>query len=104
MDKREKEKKTISKMIHIYHKGKHKGDELCIDCAKLERYAYERIDRCPFMATKSFCSNCKVHCYRGDMRKMIKEVMRYSGPRMLYHDPIMAIDHLISTIKERKNK
>ena len=27
-------------------------------------YARECSDKCPFMETKTFCSNCRVHCYR----------------------------------------
>ncbi len=100
--KRIKEKKTISKMIAIYCKGKHKTKDLCDDCKELETYAHRRIDLCPFMETKTFCSNCKVHCYQKDMQEKIKAVMRYSGPRMLIHDPVMAISHLIESNKERK--
>jgi hypothetical protein len=29
------------------------------------------------------------------MKKKIVEVMRYAGPRMLLHHPILAIQHLI---------
>ncbi len=100
--KKEKEKKTISLMIKLYCKGKHRQKELCKDCLALENYAHKRIDLCPFMENKSFCSNCKIHCYEEKMRIKIKEVMRYSGPRMLLYDPLMALDHLISSFRERK--
>lgn len=30
-------------------------------------YARLRSDKCPFMETKTFCSNCKVHCYKEDI-------------------------------------
>lgn len=103
-EKRAKEKKTISLMIAIYCKGKHKQDTLCKKCKELETYAHSRIMCCPKMETKTFCSNCKVHCYSNEMRQRIKEVMRYSGPRMLIHDPVMAISHLISSFKERRRK
>ena len=68
--KREREKRTVSLMIRIYCKKKHgtrKG--LCPECEALDAYARMRSDKCPFMETKTFCSNCKVHCYKADMRE-----------------------------------
>jgi len=41
-----------------------------------------------------------VHCYKPAMRENIRAVMRYSGPRMISHHPLMAIQHLID--KRRK--
>ena len=84
-DKREREKRMVSEMIALYCRKKHhtKGG-LCPECADLEAYARMRSDKCPFMETKTFCSNCKVHCYKPVMREKIREVMRFSGPRMLF--------------------
>jgi hypothetical protein len=101
--KREREKMLVSQMIAIYCKKQHhtKGN-LCPDCAALRDYAIQRSDKCPFMETKKFCSNCKVHCYKPDMREKIREVMRFSGPRMLFHHPITAIRHVIESTKEKR--
>ena len=100
--KREREKETVSLMIRLYCRKKHGGKTLCPECAALEAYARQRSDRCPFMETKTFCSNCKVHCYKADMRKKIQAVMRFSGPRMIFHHPIMAIRHVVETKKEQR--
>ena len=100
--KREREKETVSLMIRLYCRKKHGGKELCPACAELDAYARLRSDKCPFMETKTFCSNCKVHCYKKDMREKIREVMRFSGPRMIFHHPIMAIRHVIESKKEMK--
>ena len=100
--KREREKETVSLMIDIYCRKKHGGRTLCHDCAALKSYARQRSDKCPFMETKTFCSNCKVHCYKPDMREKIREVMRFSGPRMIFHHPVMAIRHVIESKKEKK--
>ena len=54
------------------------------------------------MQTKTFCSNCRVHCYKPDMREKIRQVMRFSGPRMLFYHPIRAIRHVIETKKEKR--
>ena len=101
--KRLREKETVSQMISIYCKKKHGARQgLCPDCAALEEYARLRSDKCPFMETKTFCSNCKIHCYKPDMREKIWEVMRFSGPRMLFVHPIMAIRHVIESKKEKR--
>ena len=101
--KRERETRTVSLMIRIYCKKKHgtkKG--LCPECEALDAYARMRSEKCPFMETKTFCSNCKVHCYKADMREKIRAVMRFSGPRMIFSHPIMAIRHIIESKREKK--
>ena len=102
--KREKEKEVVELMIRLYcHKKHHtKGDELCSSCKELVDYAHLRSDKCPFMETKTFCVNCKVHCYKPEMREKIREVMRFSGPRMIFHHPVLAIKHVVSTKQEKR--
>ncbi len=130
--KREREQEIVSQMIALYCKGNHsahrsvslreRGGEmrqmregaalrergsgerwdLCPECAELEAYAHARSERCPFMEEKTFCSNCTVHCYRPEMRERIRTVMRYAGPRMLFHHPVMAIRHMIESQHERR--
>ena len=101
--KREREKKIVSQMIALYCKKKHGGKKgLCTECEELMQYARLRSDKCPFMETKTFCSNCKVHCYKPDMREKIREVMRYSGPRMIFTHPITAVRHVIESKKEKR--
>lgn len=102
--RRKEEKQIIDLMIKIYCNNNHgTSDRLCPDCKKLSEYAQTRIDKCPFMETKTFCSNCKVHCYSEEMRNNIKKVMRYSGPRMMLYHPILAIKHAISSRHTRSN-
>lgn len=100
--KRQREKETVSLMISLYCRKKHGHRELCPECAALDAYARQRSDKCPFMQTKTFCSNCKVHCYRPEMRQKIQQVMRYSGPRMIFYHPIMAVHHVICSKLEKK--
>lgn len=102
VSKREQEKDTIAYMITYYCKKNHHEKELCPKCLALLEYANKRIDLCPFMDTKTFCSACKVHCYKSDMREEIRKVMRYSGPRMLLHKPIMALRHVYIERKEKR--
>ena len=100
--KREREKEVVSLMIALYCRKKHGCKTLCPKCAALDAYARQRSDNCPFMETKTFCSNCKIHCYKKDIREKIREVMRFSGPRMIFYHPIMAIHHVIESKKEKK--
>ncbi len=100
--KREREKAMVSQMIALYCRKNHHRGELCPACAALAEYARQRSDKCPFMESKTFCSNCAVHCYKPEMREKIRAVMRYSGPRMIFHHPVAAVRHLVETKKEKK--
>lgn len=105
--KRRKEQLVVGKMIELYCRKKHSGGgkgHLCPACQKLLSYASDRSEHCPFMAQKTFCSNCKVHCYKPEMREQIREVMRYAGPRMLLHHPVLAVWHVLCSRKEKKRK
>lgn len=92
-----RESKTVRKMIALYCHAHHStsGESLCDDCRVLSEYALERIKGCPFGADKPTCDRCPIHCYRPEMREKIRQVMRYAGPRMLWHHPYLAMMHLI---------
>lgn len=96
-----REKKTVEAMIDIFCKGHHdKTDNLCTACDELLNYSISRLDKCPFGEDKPTCTNCTVHCYIPVMRGKVKAVMRYSGPKMIFSHPLLAISHL--TDKRRK--
>lgn len=101
-DKREREKRLVSQMIMLYCRKNHGDKILCSDCKELDEYARMRSDKCPFMETKTFCSNCRVHCYKPEMREKIRQVMRFSGPRMIFHHPVTAVRHVIESKREKK--
>lgn len=83
-------------MIGIYCKAHHATDKhLCNECSELFEYAMKRLAGCPFQEKKPTCGNCTVHCYKPDKREQIRGVMRFSGPRMSYRHPILAIRHLL---------
>ena len=67
---------------------------LCPQYQALLDYAHQRLERCRFGEDKPSCTRCPVHCYKPAMREQIRQVMRYSGPRMLLHNPVLAIRHL----------
>jgi hypothetical protein len=91
-----REKKTVQAMVRLACRGRHgTQDGLCEGCEVLLSYALERLDKCPFQGNKPTCAECPIHCYRPSMRKEIRAVMRYAGPRMLLRHPILAVRHLI---------
>lgn len=116
MDKTEKkrmrEQRTVEEMIQLYCRKNHEGfcreaegeERLCPECRELLAYARLRSEKCPFMENKTFCSNCRVHCYKPAMREKIRAVMRFSGPRMLLYHPGMAVWHLASSRMEKRRK
>lgn len=100
-----KEKKLIPFMIKKYCRGRHKTrGEVCEDCRNLTEYALFRLDKCPFKEDKKFCSFCRIHCYKPDMREKIKAVMKYAGPRMIFSHPVFAVSHVIQMVKYKKQE
>lgn len=97
----QKEYDTTVIMVRLYCKNHHGTKEiLCDDCTKLLDYARNRLSRCPFHKEKTTCGKCTVHCYKNDMLQKIREVMRYSGPKMIWQHPVIAIQHLIDSRKK----
>jgi hypothetical protein len=99
-----RERKTISAMISMYCSGRHSPDEggLCPECAALEAYAIEKIDRCPFIDDKPVCQKCPAHCYRKELREQVRVVMRYAGPKMLLSHPVLTFFHMADGLKKPK--
>lgn len=96
--KRALEERTVTEMIKIYCRGHNHAargtDGLCPECRHLADYAAVKIKKCPRMDVKTFCSVCPIHCYGKAEREQIQETMRYAGPRMMLHHPIMTIHHM----------
>jgi hypothetical protein len=105
-DRMDRERRTIAAMIEIYCRGRHRRAEgLCAECEQLLVYATGRIHKCRFGENKPTCAKCTVHCYKPEMRQKVREVMRYSGPRMLWTHPILSVLHYLDEMKHaRKNK
>ncbi len=104
----EKEFLTITKMVNLYCKAHHR-EPICEECQNFLKYAEKRLIHCPFGGRKPTCGNCSVHCYKTDMADYAKKVMRYAGPRMIIHHPLLALQHIIDSqrpvpqIKKSKN-
>lgn len=101
-----REERTVAVMVGLYCTHHHADSTeratgrpdfpaLCPDCAELLDYAVVRVERCLFGAAKPVCNRCTVHCFRPERREQIRTVMRYSGPRMTFRHPYLAIRHLL---------
>jgi predicted amidophosphoribosyltransferase len=97
-----REYKTIEAMIGLYCRDLHgaKNNQLCVACGELLAYAKARLDKCPYQEQKPVCAKCPIHCYKPEVRGKIRAVMRYAGPRMLKHHPVLAIRHLLHDHRE----
>ena len=80
----------------MYCRKMHGGDKSqpCAECAELLVYAEQRMAKCVYGENKPTCAQCPVHCYRPVMREKVRKVMRYAGPRMLWHSPILTIRYM----------
>jgi hypothetical protein len=103
-----REQNTVEHMIGIFCRDHHhpagkyptKGYKLCDECRGLAEYARFRLKNCPFQENKTTCGNCPIHCYKPKMREKIREVMRYSGPRMIWHHPFLALGHMLDGLRK----
>ena len=98
-----RERKLVQAMIAVHCRDLHGSvcgeRELCASCAELAENAAQRLARCPFGAGKPTCAKCTVHCYRADMRERVRQVMRSSGPKMLWHHPWLAFLHEVVDVR-----
>ncbi len=106
--------KTLARFIDLYCQCKHastakkpvaiqgfdvdaiacKEISLCPDCTKLLTHAFVKRSHCP-MKPKPACKDCPNHCYHPSYRKQIREVMRFSGTRLLATGRLDYLYHLL---------
>ncbi|WP_455520983.1 nitrous oxide-stimulated promoter family protein [Parvimonas micra] len=98
--KRDREKKVISEMVKLYCRKNHKKRELCDECKEVLNYSLKRIDNCQCVETKLFCSSCKFSLYSPRDKEKVKQIMKFSGPRILFHHPLLVISHMLSRFKK----
>lgn len=58
------------------------GIQLCDECKKLLLHAASKRIVCPY-DPKPSCKKCETHCYAPKYRDQIREVMKYSGKRLI---------------------
>jgi TPP-dependent indolepyruvate ferredoxin oxidoreductase alpha subunit len=96
----ENEKATVKAMIELFCRDNHsRTSGLCPGCSMLMEYSHLKLEKCSLGENKPACSKCSIHCYNAANRKKVREVMRYSGPRMLCYHPALAIRYLYNKIR-----
>ena len=91
----ESEKEIIEVMIRLYCRRKLHAEELPQPYAELLAYARRRLDACRFGEQKSACRRCPIHCYAREKREMMRRVMRWCGPRMIFYHPMITLRHYL---------
>lgn len=93
----EKDIRLIGTFVEVYCAGRHGSSErslfclpagvggrrLCSECAEFMAYAVARRMKCPLEAGKPSCKHCRVHCYTKANLAKVKEIMAYSGKKLL---------------------
>ena len=105
----DKDTKILGQFIEIYCNGVHRAHEkspwmggedfgmttmICSECSDLLSYSVRRRTLCP-LDPKPSCKNCEVQCYSGEYRSRIREVMRYSGKRLILQGRFDLILHYL---------
>ncbi|MBN1193369.1 MAG: nitrous oxide-stimulated promoter family protein [Coriobacteriia bacterium] len=114
--------RLVAAFAAIYCRGNHHGREraplvseasalgvygrkapvMCEECAEHIRYAEKRRAYCP-KDPKPFCAHCDTHCYKPDESEWQRQMMRYAGPRSVFHGyAIPGIKHALEARKWRK--
>ena len=93
---------TITRMVEIYCSAHH-GNSNCMPCAECSEflsYAAARLKKCPYGEDKPTCAKCPIHCYKPVRKAQVRKIMRYSGPRMLLHHPLLVIAHKLDGLRK----
>ena len=86
-----KDVETIRIMTEIYCHAHHNTKEgLCPECEEFYLYSVKRLACCPFGEKKPVCAKCKIHCYGKGYKERAKEIMAFSGPKLLLKHPILS--------------
>jgi Nitrous oxide-stimulated promoter len=99
----EREKRVVEFMIKKYCVDQHNTEQLCLECNDLLEYSLKHLVKCPFAENKPVCSKCTIHCYSKNYKKLIQQVMRYSGPIMIYEYPKDTILYFFDKLRYRSN-
>jgi uncharacterized paraquat-inducible protein A len=66
----------------MLQQGKRSHQTICIDCAELLEHGMKKRATCP-LDPKPICKSCHIHCYTPEQRLKVREIMAYSGRRMI---------------------
>lgn len=89
--------RLIGKFVETYCSGKHSGSTrkacslpadlghrlLCSDCTDFLQHAVMKRLNCPLEDEKPSCKRCRIHCYAAPHRENVREIMAYSGRKLI---------------------
>ncbi|MCH3995983.1 MAG: nitrous oxide-stimulated promoter family protein [Prevotella sp.] len=101
---KQRDKQIVKLMIELYCKHKLETDQVPKKYLQLINYASFKIDHCSWGNNKPACKDCPHHCYAPEKRNEIREIMRWTGPRMIIWCPRAAIGHLLHLCHDRVSK
>lgn len=92
-----KDIRLIGKFVEVYCAGKHGSEarspftlsenlgerKICSECAVFMEYAVTKRLKCPLEAEKPSCKHCRIHCYGREQREKVREIMSYSGRKLM---------------------
>lgn len=92
-----KDIRLIGKFVEVYCAGRHGSSgrstfqlpaglgqrRLCSECGQFLAYAMAKRIKCPLEAEKPSCKACRIHCYAPAQRERVREIMAYSGRKLL---------------------
>lgn len=92
-----KDIRLIGKFAEVYCAGHHGSQErtlfalpeglghrrLCSACGEFMAYAMARRMKCPLESEKPTCKACRIHCYATTQREKVREIMAYSGRKLM---------------------
>ena len=96
----ENERKTLTAMRQLYCHDHHAGGTSHARNAATLQSMPIAARGLPFSNGQATCGHCRIHCYRAEARAAIQEIMRYSGPRMLWRHPLLAIRHMRDSLRK----
>jgi len=102
-----KDIRLIGKFVEVYCHGRHGTAEknlfslpaglgerrLCPECSGFLLYAVTRRIKCPLESEKPTCKHCRVHCYNKTNLAKVKEIMAYSGRKLIMRGRLDYIWH-----------
>lgn len=105
--------RTLMRFVEIYCREKHANEKspfiftkidvksirkkelmLCPECTKLFRYGLTMRLKCPH-DPKPMCKKCTTHCYTGEYRSKIREIMKFSGIYLVKHGRFDMLYHYL---------
>jgi YbgA-like uncharacterized protein len=102
-----KDIRLIGKFVEVYCAGRHGEAErspftlpldlgrrsMCAECAGFMSYAVARRLKCPLAAEKPTCKHCRIHCYAKPQLAKVREIMSYSGRKLMLRGRLDYIWH-----------